>query len=284
MLSQAIPWIGSPRRLGIWAARVGEPAWDGFAALRLGGEGGGLDRFVSCFTNRLDAKGRVSIPASSGRFWHATDSKGSSRILPGSQGGRLRRQRVVAGDRSAFGASCALFGGTRHSRRLCSGQRDFESGCGGPGRLDRNDQGPCRHHAGSHLRRKGRQVSDLGTEPFSRAFRGGQKSSAHLRKQLGSRSTAQGRDHMEHGNEFGPRRLQHSPLADWPATFPCFVRRSSSPRRLQAGGIYLDATFGAGGYPPPSSQPLTRKSLRSIAIPRAIAAGPRSCRRTRAAG
>jgi len=28
-----------------------------------GGGGGGLDRFVSCFTNRLDAKGRVSIPA-----------------------------------------------------------------------------------------------------------------------------------------------------------------------------------------------------------------------------
>ena len=37
-------------------------------------------------------------------------------------------------------------------------------------------------------------------------------------------------------------------LADWPVTFPCSAAALSSCSASHAGGIYVDATFGAGGY------------------------------------
>ena len=37
-------------------------------------------------------------------------------------------------------------------------------------------------------------------------------------------------------------------LADWPVTFPCSAARRSSSSRVRDGGVYIDGTFGAGGY------------------------------------
>ena len=37
-------------------------------------------------------------------------------------------------------------------------------------------------------------------------------------------------------------------MADWPVTFPCSSGRSSSFSLSSDGGVYIDGTFGAGGY------------------------------------
>ena len=50
------------------------------------------------------------------------------------------------------------------------------------------------------------------------------------------------------GMSSGPRRGHSSPPADRPDTFPCCSRKASMRSRVRAGGVYLDGTFGAGGY------------------------------------
>ena len=37
-------------------------------------------------------------------------------------------------------------------------------------------------------------------------------------------------------------------MADWPGTFPCSPQRCSHYLGVRDGGIYIDGTFGAGGY------------------------------------
>ena len=63
-----------------------------------------------------------------------------------------------------------------------------------------------------------------------------------------------------------------SPPADRPAMFPCCSPRRSTRCASRAGGVYLDGTFGAGGY----SRALLERGARVIAIdrdPAAIAGG-----------
>ncbi len=143
MLSQTIPWLRLAPPPGVWAAGVGEPAWDGFAALRFGWRRRGLGPVRLVFHQPAGCEGtRVDPGAIQGGAWHATGSTGSSLILRSKGGGRLRRQRPVAGDRSVFGASCSLFGRAGPCfDGFVWGQRDFESGCGGPRRAHGNDQG-----------------------------------------------------------------------------------------------------------------------------------------------
>ena len=37
-------------------------------------------------------------------------------------------------------------------------------------------------------------------------------------------------------------------LADWPVTFPCSAAAAVEFLAVRDGGVYIDATFGAGGY------------------------------------
>ena len=73
-----------------------------------------MDRFVSHYTLRLDAKGRVSIPASF-RAVLARDGFEGVYCYPDARppGARCRRQCAAQGDRDADRALSALFGGAR---------------------------------------------------------------------------------------------------------------------------------------------------------------------------
>ena len=74
-------------------------------------------------------------------------------------------------------------------------------------------------------------------------------------------------------------------MADWPGTFPCSVTAAlgiTSPPR--DGGVYIDGTFGAGGY---TRAMLAAADCRVIGIDRdqsAIARGVGSGRERRKAG
>ena len=61
-------------------------------------------------------------------------------------------------------------------------------------------------------------------------------------------------------------------LADRPATFPCSAARRSTAQ-VHDGGVYIDGTFGAGGYSPRILRPPTAASSRIDRDPSAIAAG-----------
>ena len=94
MLSQAIPWLRLAAPLGVWAARGGEPAWDCFAAWRLGWRRRGLGpvrlvfhQSAGCEGSRVDP-GAIQGGSGTRRIRRALRASGLGR-----RGCRLRRQR-----------------------------------------------------------------------------------------------------------------------------------------------------------------------------------------------
>src|SRR5215813_8074580 len=116
----------------------------------------------------------------------------------------------------------------------------------GPGVADRGAQGACRNCRRRDLRGSRPQVSDLGARPLSRGTRGGHRegsraqTAAELPDDGGGSARSTG---MMTGSGSG------SAVAGGLARhIPVLGRRAVEYLAVRDGGIYLDATFGAGGY------------------------------------
>ena len=149
----------------------------------------GVDRFVSNYQLRLDAKGRVSIPAPF-RAILARDGHEGLFLYPSLEaealdcGGNALKQAIddVLARYSPYSdqwetLSVALYGASEVLKIDARGPR----GAHGDGQADRGD-----HHRGD-LRRPGDEVPDLGARPVPRALRRGQASIARGPAGLGLR-------------------------------------------------------------------------------------------------
>src|SRR5262245_7378466 len=163
-------------------------------------------------------------------------------------GARCRRQCAAQGDRDADRTLRALFGGARAVLGdALFDQRNPESRWRGQGGPDRAAEVACRHRGRSGVRGPRSQVSDLGAESFPRGTRGGHREGPRAQEAArhpgsGGRSARSagmmtGRGGGQPAADGGLAR--HIPVLGGPAVEFLGVRD---------GGIYIDATFGAGGY------------------------------------
>ncbi len=189
-----------------------------------------MDRFVSHYLLKLDAKGRISVPASF-RAVLARDGFDGLYCCPALDRPALEAggnallseiEQLIAGyppfseEREQF--ATALYG-TSETMKM-----------DGEGRVTLSDslEGPCRHHGCRGLHRLRPQISDLGARSLRRAtFRGHRKAP---RAQETFECPGCGRERAwSDGNDDGPRgRETGCPLADWPVTFPCSAARRSN--------------------------------------------------------
>src|SRR5882724_9388619 len=134
-------------------------------------------------------------------------------------GARCWWSRASGGDRNLDRTLCTLFGRTRAAcGRALRHERGAQARCRGQGVADRAAQDACRNCRRRDLRGSRPQVSDLGARPLSRRTRGG---------------------HRE-----GTRAQTAAELPDSGGG----SARSTGMMTGSDGGIYLDTTFGAGGY------------------------------------
>src|SRR5580704_17579282 len=164
---------------------------------------------------------------------------------PRPAGARCRGQCAADGDRGAdrglaalFGSARAIFAGAlRHQRDaedrrrgLRSAHRDIESPCG-----------DCRYGV---VRRSRPQISDLGARPLSQRVRGGHRESPCFQASAGQPDGGGGKPARSAG-----RMTDGHAVAGGPARhIPVLGRRTVEWLGVRDGGLYVDATFGAGGY------------------------------------
>src|SRR6266571_1386558 len=163
-----------------------------------------------------------------------------------SAGARCRGQCLTRRDSSVDCRICALFRTARAIRLVAiRHERDAQDRQRGPRGADGNAESPFRHHRCCDLRRSRPQISNLGTQPLSRGARGGHREGPHVQAGAGdpdgggkaARSTGMTAGSGSDAVAGGPAR--HIPVLarlaiDWLAVKP--------------GGLYVDATFGGGGY------------------------------------
>src|SRR5207244_5379055 len=125
------------------------------------------------------------------------------------------------------------------------GQRDGQGRWRGPRGVERESQTSCRNHRDSGVRRSRPQVSDLGAWPFPKRARAGHRKGA----------SAQGRAEFPGGGAKCARSTGMmaggggSAVAGGPALhIPVLGRPAVDFLNVRDGGIYIDGTFGAGGY------------------------------------
>src|SRR5262245_1175807 len=172
--------------------------------------------------------------------------------------------RASGGDRELDRALCTIFGRTRAAcRRALRHERGAQARGRGQGVADRAAQDACWNCRCRDLRGSRPQVSDLGARPLSRGTRGGHREGSRAQTAVelpddgggSARSTG-----MMTGSGSG------SAVAGGLARhIPVLGRRAVEHLAVRDGGIYLDATFGAGGY---SRAILAAASCNVIAIDR----------------
>src|SRR5208282_466806 len=170
-------------------------------------------------------------------------------LLSGARSDRDRCWRECAdgGDRGVDRTISPIFRAARAVRvGALRHQRDAEDRRRGPRGAERGLEASCGNYQGGDLRRPRPQVSDLGAEPVPQRARGGHPKGA--RAQDGTRVPVGGAQRawttgMTTGSDGfaavvgGP--AHHIPVLGRPAVDFLNVRN---------GGVYIDATFGAGGY------------------------------------
>src|SRR5262245_17086124 len=164
----------------------------------------------------------------------------------GSPSDRRRRKRADGGDRSLDRALRPLF---RPARTARSGavwdQRDAEDRWRGSRRAEREPEATCGNYRVGGFCRSRQQVSDLGARPFRKRARGGHPKGARAQRRAGvpgggarcARSTGMMAGGGGSAVAGGP--APHIPVLGRPAV------EFLNPRD---GGVYIDGTFGAGGY------------------------------------
>src|SRR5579871_632850 len=169
-------------------------------------------------------------------------------LLPGarSSGDRCGRQYAAGGDRSPDRVLLALFG-TARAVLTCPlrHQRDLEDGRRRPRGAHRSAQSPRRDQRGCRVRWSGPQISHLGTRPLSRRIDRGHRQGSCLQGRNwkagggGQAAWSTGMRTGSDGTAVAGGLARHIPVlagsvVDW--------------LKVHAGGVYVDATFGAGGY------------------------------------
>src|SRR5580704_3963193 len=192
---------------------------------------------------------------------------------PRPSGDRCRRQCFADGDRATDRAISALFERARGVLgRSLRNERDPEGRQRRPREFVGWIEGACGHFRCHFVRRTRPQVSDLGTRALSRTPCEGHRDGADADQAFGiprcgigsARSTG-----MTSGRDTG----QPEVAGGLARHIPVLVRTVVDFLNVRAGGTYIDATFGAGGY---TRALLGAANCRVIAIDRdhtAIAAG-----------
>ena len=202
-----------------------------------------MSRFVSNFTLRLDSKGRVSIPASY-RSVLGRDGFDGLYCYPA-----LDRPAIDAGGNALMAEIEALisryapFSSEREQFALSLYGTSETLKIDGEGRvmLERAVEDACGDYRPGGVRRSRSQVSDLGARPLSQRARGGHPKGA--RAQERAWSPGDGSTGMTAGGD------GFAAVAGGPAHhIPVLGRPALDFLNVRDGGIYIDATFGAGGY------------------------------------
>src|SRR3569833_593679 len=164
----------------------------------------------------------------------------------GSPGDRRRRECADGGDRRVDRPVHAFFGcaGAIVARALRH-QRDAEDRRRGACDVERNAQDACGDRGRGRLRRSRSQVSDLGAWSLSKRARGGHPKGARAQGGAGIpgagarcvRSTGMTAGSGGPAAAGGP--ALHIPVLGAPAL---------EHLNVHDGGVYIDGTFGAGGY------------------------------------
>ena len=197
-----------------------------------------MDRFVSNYTLRLDAKGRVSIPAPF-RGVLVRDGFEGLYCYP-----TLDQPAIDAGGNALLAdiesADCALSALCERARRIPVALYGTSETLklDGEGRVGphRRTEAPCRHHRGGAFVGLGHKFQIW--EPGR--FR------AHLAEATGTVRAVKSRapgwrrtTRTKHGNDGGPRRQATAlPLADRLVIFPCSPVRLFDFLQPRDGGIY----------------------------------------------
>src|SRR5690242_3851698 len=162
-------------------------------------------------------------------------------------GDRLGRECADGGDRGANRSLCSVLAGARTAgARALRHQRDAQARRRGAGGAERELEASRRHHRPGRFCRPRSQISDLGTGTVCDRARGGHPKGAR----------AQGRARLSDG---GARRVRGTRMttggdgpravAGGPAPHvPVLGRPALELLNVLDGGLYIDATFGAGGY------------------------------------
>src|SRR5262245_29837348 len=162
-------------------------------------------------------------------------------------GTRCRRQCVAQPARVADRAFSALLGRARAILgRALWNERGAEDRRRGEGDPHRPAQEPCRHQGRGRLRRPRPQVSDLGARTLPRGTRGGHREGPRVEEATG----------LPGGGGRSARSTGMMASSDSPSAvagglarhIPVLVRPAVDFLAVRAGGVYVDATFGAGGY------------------------------------
>ena len=237
-----------------------------------------MDRFVSNFTLRLDAKGRVSIPASY-RAVLARDGFDGLYCYPA-----LDQPAVDAGGNALLAEIEALiatyppYSDERDAFTLSLYGTSETLKIDGEGRVIFSDalKTPCGDHRGDRVRRPRPQISDLGARTLPRAARGGHRDGARVEEATGLPGGG-ARSAQSTGMMAGSDGK--SAVAGGLARhIPVLARQVFDALSPHDGGVYIDGTFGAGGH---TRAILQVAGTRVIGIDRdrsAIAGGCRSGR------
>src|SRR5580698_7033941 len=194
-----------------------------------------------CQGSRLGA-GAVSRRAGARRFRRPLLPSGTRPA-----GARCRRQRAADRDRGTDRGLAALFG---PARAVLAGalryQRDAEDRRRGSRSTHRNIESPCGDCRHGVVRRSRPQIPDLGARPLSQRVRGGHREGSCLQASAGHPDGGGGKTARSAGRMTGSDG--HAVAGGSARHIPVLGRRAVEWLGVRDGGLYVDATFGAGGY------------------------------------
>src|SRR6266436_711331 len=186
---------------------------------------------------------------------------------------RRRRQCVAQGNRDADRTLSALFGGARavfgSALRHERGVEDRRRGQGDPHRTAQESR---QHQGRGRLRRSRPQVSDLGARTLPRGTRGGHREGSRAHEAAGLPGSG-GRPARSTGM-MASRDSGRAVAGGLARHIPVLGRSTVEFLAVRAGGVYVDATFGAGGH---TRDILAAANCNVIGIDRDQSAIARSC-------
>ena len=225
-----------------------------------------MDRFLSNFTHRFDAKGRISIPAPF-RQVLAKDGFAGVYAYPSLDAPALDcgGNALIAEIDSLLANDAALFAGPRRLRNGASGhERGLAPRCGGPGLLRGAAQdGAWRSAHEAVFVGQGHKFQIWEPTRFQAHLEQARERVRRLRAERDALAPP-GASVM---SPAAPAGLGHVPV---------LLNEAMEALDPRAGGLYVDGTFGAGGY----SRALLDRGARVIALDRDPSAirGRRSAR------